>query len=134
MCRLVPHHVINESIKGIDPSAGPAADAAVPRRVLELLRKQLDFILAEWMRDNATKVATAEEKHAQSAWAQSVLDHAKRVQDRKRPAESSAEAANVAAKSSTSPAASAPEVHMISSPVLAPAEPAEPPMLATIVP
>ena len=89
ICRLVPHHLIEESVAGIDPTAGPAADAHVPRRVLELLRKQLDEIVAEWMRDNAAKVAVAEEKHALSAWAQTVLDQAKRLQECKRPAASS---------------------------------------------
>ena len=89
VCRLVPHHVIDQSIKGIDPTAGPAPDAHVPRRVLELLRKQLDAIVAQWIRDNAAQAAVAEEMHSRSAWAQTVLDHAKRLQDLKRHTDSS---------------------------------------------
>ena len=90
VCRLVPHHLIDQSSPGIDPSAGPAPDAPVPRRVLELLRKQLDAIVATWIRDNAAAAAVAEEKHSRSAWAQNVLDQAKRVQELKRHAEPSA--------------------------------------------
>ena len=104
VCRIVPHHVIDRSVKGIDAAAGPSPEAPVPRRVLELIRKQLDAIVSEWVRDNDTKVAVAQEKHSQSAWAQNVLDEAKRVQERKRPAESTAEAANTLAKICDAPA------------------------------
>ena len=55
----------------------------------ELLRKQLDAVVAEWVRDNTAKAVKAEEQHALSVWAQTVLDQAKRVQDKKRPAQSS---------------------------------------------
>ena len=89
VCRLVPHHIIEQSVAGIDPTAGPAPDAHVPRRVLELLRKQLDAIVAQWIRENAAQAAVAEEMHSRSAWAQTVLDHAKRLQDLKRHADSS---------------------------------------------
>ena len=92
-------HIIEQSAKGIDPTAGPAKDDAVPPRILALLRKQLDAIVAEWVRDNTSKAATAEAQHVHSAWAQTVLDQAKRLQERKRPAASTAEAANSLSKS-----------------------------------
>ena len=84
--KLMPFHLIEESVQGIDPSNGPEPDAPVPRRVLELLRKQLDTIVSLWTNDNAIQAAKAEEQHARSDWAQKVLDQAKRVQEHKRPA------------------------------------------------
>ena len=70
---------------GIDPSAGPAPDAPVPRRVLELLRKQLDTIVTIWASENAVQLAKAEEQLAKCQWAQNVLNEAKRLQELKRP-------------------------------------------------
>ena len=87
-CKLVPFHVIEESVAGVDAACGPAKDQVVPRRVLELLRKQLDAIVVEWTTANATKVALAEQEHSHSTWAQTVLSQAKRMQELKRPAAS----------------------------------------------
>ena len=98
VCKLVPHHVIAQSAHGIDPALGPSQDDAVPSRVIALLRKQLDAIVAQWCRDNTSRTATAEALHSQSPWAQSVLDHALRIRERKRPADSSAETANSVSK------------------------------------
>ena len=89
--KLVPFHVIEESVKGIDASSGPLSDAPVPRRVLELLRKQLDTIVSLWTQDNASQVTKAEERHALSCWAQNVLDQAGRLRDHKRHAPESSQ-------------------------------------------
>ena len=102
-CKLVPFHVMEASLNGTDATNGPTADSVVPRRILELLRKQLDAVVIEWIKDNTAKAAVAEQKHGLSAWAQTVLSQAKRLQELKRSAAPSDEPPTSKAKLAEEP-------------------------------
>ena len=101
---LVPASVVSQSIGPFDENAGPPAEDPIPRRVLELLRTQLDRIVSEWARANTELAAKAEQDQAHVAWSQSVMDNARRLQDVKRLADKSPEAPTPATRPRTCPA------------------------------
>ena len=85
--QLVPAEVMAQSIPDLDHVLGPDATDVVPRRILELIRAQLDACAAEWFKTSAVQASSAELTQQVHLWAQEVLDQAKRVQQLKRPAE-----------------------------------------------
>ena len=96
MCLLVPAHTIQESVVVADFTTGPPQEDAVPRRVLGLLRKQLDCIIAEFVAANSVTAAKAEQDQLHLVWTTAVMNQARRLQDRKRPADGPAERATAA--------------------------------------
>ena len=106
--KLVPAAVIGESVALLDHIIGPEQDAPVPRRVLELIRAQLDALAADWLKANAEEAAKAELGEQVRAWSQATLDQAKRLVDRKRPADTALEAARVAPSAAANLGAPAP--------------------------
>ena len=85
--KLVPFHVSKESIPDLDAAAGPHLDQHVPRRLLACLRDQMDVLVHEWFKEAAKSDARAELTTEANKFAQTVLDEAKRIQEKKRPAE-----------------------------------------------
>jgi hypothetical protein len=85
--KLVPPDVMASSMPDLDHLIGPETTDVVPRRVLELIRAQLDACAAEWVKVNAQQATMSEVSQQVTAWTQVVLDQAKRVQLHKRPAE-----------------------------------------------
>ena len=85
--KLVPPEVMEPSIPQLDHHIGPDPTDVVPRRVLELIRAQLDACTHEWYKASAQQSSLAEITAHTTAWAQGILDQAKRVQELKRPAE-----------------------------------------------
>ena len=87
---LVPLEIAKEVMPGLS-GIGPDSTAAVPRRLLACLRDQMDTLAHVWLTEQAKASSRAEIIQEANAFAQKTLDEAKRIQERKRPAESSAE-------------------------------------------
>ena len=90
---LVPKAEVARSKIEFDVEVGPNADHLVPPRVLALLRTQLDAVVHQWTEANAVQAALAINQADQCTWAHAIMDEAKRVQEKKRPAETTAEKA-----------------------------------------
>ena len=131
--KLVPAAVVAESISDLDHILGPDLTSAVPRRVLELIRAQLDALAAEWLKSNAEVAAKAELTEQVNAWTQSTLDQARRLQTRKRPdapPDVSPELAKVA-KPATEASQSS---HGIAPTQVDPSQASQPPQFPTVAP
>ena len=83
-CKLVPVEVTAQSIPNLDPEHGPKEAEPVPRRTLECLRVQLDSIMTRWTAKDAEAAAKNELNTQANAFAATILDQAKRIQDKKR--------------------------------------------------
>jgi hypothetical protein len=74
--------------KSIDCACGteraPDQEKPVPRRLLELLRAQLDIIVTQMSEAQREGESRAQWEAAASAWATSMIGQAKRIQERKR--------------------------------------------------
>ena len=86
-CKLVPALVTAESVQDLDLVQGPRLTDQIPRRTLECLRVQLDTIMGQWTAQNAEAAARTDLQNQASAFAATILDQAKRIQDKKRHAE-----------------------------------------------
>ena len=85
--KLVPFHVAQESLPDLDAAAGPPSDQPIPRRLLACLRDQMDVLAHEHFKANAKSETRAEVTAEANTFAQTILDEAKRIQEKKRPAE-----------------------------------------------
>ena len=86
-CTLVPAAVTAESVQDLDHVQGPQLTDQIPRRTLECLRVQLDTIVTQWTAMNTEAAAKNELQTQASSFAATILDQAKRIQDKKRTAE-----------------------------------------------
>ena len=89
-CTLVPFSISLEAIPGIDLAGGPELAAPVPRRLLACLRDQMDMLAILWLQKQTEEKVKLEMVAEANQFAQKTLDQAKRILDRKRPAETSA--------------------------------------------
>ena len=106
ICNLVPADEIIQSDPQIDKTNGPVPESKIPRRVLGLLRAQLDALAALWTAKHAEDAATAEITSRAYDFISHVREEAFRVQNRKRPADTTSESH----KSQQSAQASQPEI------------------------
>ena len=75
---------------GFDATTGPDPKAKVPRRILGLLRAQLDALASLWTVKSATESTTTEVTTLANEFITHVREEAFRVQHRKRPADTTA--------------------------------------------
>ena len=94
-CALVPFEITAQSVPGLVREKGPTKTDQVPRRTLECLRTQLDGIATQYATQNAASATVDGLRQQANAYAEQILDQAKRIQDRKRVAESTAESTEV---------------------------------------
>ena len=88
----------------------PEPTSAVPRRILELLRTQLDILAAQSTLSQAAAAQKTELEVQATKWAVSVLDQAKRIPERKRAPAVTSETMKDAAKVPVPPDGAAVEV------------------------
>ena len=92
--RLVPIQVAEPSVGGVVGTRAPLDPThIVPRKLLELLRSQLDILAAQWSASSSFATQQAELTAQASQWATSVMDQAKRISERKRVPDATAEEA-----------------------------------------
>ena len=96
--QLVPLRVVAKSVSKVGSKTAPEPTHIVPRKLLELLRSQLDVLAAQWSASDAAASQQAELNAQAAVWATSLLDQAKRITDRKRIPEVAAEAVRDAQK------------------------------------
>ena len=96
--QLIPIQTIAQSVPRCGTGRAPEPTSAVPRRVLELLRTQLDILAAQSTLSQVAAAHKSELEAQTTAWASSVLDQAKRIAERKRAPEAAAETLKSAAK------------------------------------
>ena len=103
----MPADVTAQSVPQLDRVKGPVETEQVPRRILECLRTQLDAIATEWATNHAAEATKEDLRQQANAFAETILDQAKRIQERKRVADPAADAKVAKSAPSAEPAAQA---------------------------
>ena len=86
--RLIPIKVAAAALEGVPIGIlrAPDPNLEVPRRLLELLRTQLDSIVSQLTAEQKAVKDMTQRTAECNAWAVTVIDQAKRIAERKRPA------------------------------------------------
>ena len=93
--RLIPIKVAAAALDcPVGTGRGPQPHQEVPRRLLELLRTQLDSIVSQLSSEQKAVKEKTQLTAECNAWAATVIDQAKRISERKRPPAASAESLN----------------------------------------
>jgi hypothetical protein len=82
---LVPILEVAKTVKKVGTARAPEQHLEVPRRLLELLRTQLECIVAEMTSEQKAVKQKAQLESECRAWAETVIDQALRISERKRP-------------------------------------------------
>ena len=83
---LVPLDVVHEALPHLGTDI-PDGLTPVPRRLVACLRDQMDALAHQWLTEQAKAASRAEVIASANEYAAKTLDQARRLQDRKRPAE-----------------------------------------------